>query len=196
MLARPGPILTRPARPTRRLGLVTLVVLLAVSCASCASTRLRVTQSSQDINAFFVIVGEAEHLEEVLNDRSVASLGGLTVNLSTSNTYAYAEFQLQQDAARTWRVAQAPEVDWLKHRITDDPSEVRLTIEKSALRRWDDLAVMIVTRAPDESGNLTYFGSLLRPEELALRSSMLIFSKGPIIDVVLQDDKAPSLDVD
>ncbi len=186
-------MLARPGAPTRHLGLVALVVLLA---ASCASTRLQVTQSGQDVKAFFVIVDKVDQLEEVLSNKEAAALGDHVVNLSASNTYAYAEFQLQQDIAHTWRVAQEPKVDWLKPKITDDPSEVCLTIKKSALKRWDDLAVMIVVRAPDASGNLTYHGSLLRPEELALRSSMLIFSKGPSIDVVLKDDAAPSFDVD
>ncbi|MEM9379939.1 MAG: hypothetical protein AAGB93_08295 [Planctomycetota bacterium] len=187
----------QPNGPARRLGRL----LVALSCiallGACRSTTIQIERDATDVKEFFVVVDDHDKLKDRFKDDDQRqALAELAVNLDDDEVLDYAEFRLEvrDDKADIWREQRAPRrKKWFQARIQEHPSKVVFTIARDAFKNNENLAAGIIVRVDSPEMAQDYYGTLLRPEEIAVRTTALVFHAGPTVTLVLKNSSNPAL---
>ena len=145
---------------------------------ACRATRIEIERDATDVKEFFVVVDDFDELKgrfEVLD---------------------YAEFRLEvrDDKADIWREQRAPRrKKWFKAQIQEHPSKVVFSIARDAFKKNENLAAGVIVRVDSPEMAQDYFGTLLRPEEIAVKTTAGSFHSGPTGTLVLKNASNPAL---
>ncbi|MEM1452973.1 MAG: hypothetical protein AAF726_19985 [Planctomycetota bacterium] len=164
---------------------------------ACRATRIEIERDATDVKEFFVVVDDFDKLKDRFKDDDHRqALAELAVNLDDDEVLDYAEFRLEvrDDKADIWREQRAPRrKKWFKAQIQEHPSKVVFSIARDAFKKNENLAAGVIVRVDSPEMAQDYFGTLLRPEEIAVKTTAWIFHSGPTVTLVLKNASNPAL---
>ena len=180
-----------------RLGRLLVALSLLCVLGACRATRIEVQRDANDVKDFFIVLDDYDALKDRFKGADEAEkLGDLIVNLDDDEVLDYAHFRLEarESKADVWQDKRPFRKSKLfAATIEENPSRVVITIHREAFKDNDQLGAGIVARVDSTDMPQAYYGTLLEPDEIAVKTTAWIFHAGPSLTVVLKNSADPVL---